>query len=379
MNGAEGIIKVGEYMRTYDDIEYNYHEYPNNDVYITIGINIGVATRYFLIDGKQNYSNNLAFANIFADYLQLIMGDKIVVDVDRTITTITMMTKQSEWINDFVILLKGVFLNDMDEVQFDRACMMARAGFEKAYKNGEFRAIYKAYEYADTNKGYTLSKLIEDIQNISFRIFVEAKKYLIVASNMYIYVNGNLKDISDSDKDLVSEIIFKNEHTAYLGGRVIDQLLKEDAHLLELSRQDINMDILSFGFKENISILDKIIYLNIESDKISEDNKILHIDEFDSSLIIRTEEVKKNCNYFKRPVNKQQFEVAREKMIKKYSQWLERNPVRFNMKAVELMMERVAVTDLLEIVINLQYEDYVEIATKIRPKVSEAQIVMRRR
>ncbi len=54
----------------------------------------------------------------------------------------------------------------------------------------------------------------------------------------------------------------------------MDQRLKEDAHLLELSRQNVNMDILSLGFEENVSELDKMIYMVIEADKISGEGKL---------------------------------------------------------------------------------------------------------
>ena len=42
-------------MKEYKDIEYNYHDYSDSKIYITLGINVGVATRYFLIDGKKEY------------------------------------------------------------------------------------------------------------------------------------------------------------------------------------------------------------------------------------------------------------------------------------------------------------------------------------
>ena len=154
MNGAEGIIKVGEYMRTYDDIEYNYHEYPNNEVYITLGINIGVATRYFLIDSKEVYINNLAFANVFSNYMKLLLGERVIIDVGRTVTTIIYTADKSNWVNDFICFLNIIYINDIDVDLLKNALEGSKAKFERVYKDGEFRALYKSYEYADTNKGY---------------------------------------------------------------------------------------------------------------------------------------------------------------------------------------------------------------------------------
>ena len=140
-------------MRTYDDIEYNYHEYPNNEVYITLGINIGVATRYFLIDSKEVYINNLAFANVFSNYMKLLLGERVIIDVGRTVTTIIYTTDKSNWVNDFICFLNIIYINDIDVDLLKNALEGSKAKFERVYKDGEFRALYKSYEYADTNKG----------------------------------------------------------------------------------------------------------------------------------------------------------------------------------------------------------------------------------
>ena len=64
------------------DIEYNYHEYSDEKVYITLGFNIGVATKYFYINNKNAYTNNLAFANVFANYVRLLFEAELALNVD---------------------------------------------------------------------------------------------------------------------------------------------------------------------------------------------------------------------------------------------------------------------------------------------------------
>ena len=56
--------------------------------------------------------------------------------------------------------------------------------------------------------------------------------------------------------------------------------------------------------------MDKMIYLLFETDKIPGHSKEIHLDEFDSSLIVKTEEVLKLKNYFKRPETRSQFEAT---------------------------------------------------------------------
>ena len=292
------------------DIEYNYHEYSDEKVYITLGFNIGVATKYFYINNKNAYTNNLAFANVFANYVRLLFEGELALNVDRTVTSISIGADKNTWTTKLMALFHIIFADSLDEKVFEDAHKLSLTRFEKAYKQGEFRAVYKAYEYADTNKGYKLHTLIEDIQNISSSDFLAARNNLVIPSNMCVYVNGCIGSVSDEERETINDWIVKNKVTASMGGRIVDQRLKEDAHLLELSWQNVNMDILSLGFEENVSELDKMIYMVIEADKISGEGKTLYVDRFDSSIIVTTSEVLKLQNYLKRPATQQQFDMT---------------------------------------------------------------------
>ena len=193
-----------------------------------------------------------------------------------------------------------------------------------------------------------------------------------------MFVNGNLSGISQKEREKIDNILKNITCTVALGGQLNNPLLKDNAHLFELSRQDVNMDILSFGFEKTVSMMDKMIYLLFETDKIPGYSKEIHLDEFDSSLIVKTEEVLKLQNYFKRPETSSQFDITKASLAGKYNQWIEENPIRFNMMVVEMRLNNIAYTELLDTMVKLQYEDYANIASKIRPIVTEAQIVMRR-
>lgn len=52
--------------------------------------------------------------------------------------------------------------------------------------------------------------------------------------------------------------------------------------------------------------------------------------------------------------------------------------MRFNMLAVELKIENVQIIDFLNIISTVEYDEFVTNVIKMRPTVSEAQIIMRR-
>ncbi|MEI3280234.1 MAG: hypothetical protein V8R46_05555 [Eubacterium ramulus] len=157
-----------------------------------------------------------------------------------------------------------------------------------------------------------------------------------------------------------------------------EQRLKDDAHLLEVARENVNVHILSLGFETNISVLDRMIYLLFQSQKILAENKILHIDTFDRSIIMTTEEVIKVKMMLKNVLKEEAFEQTRKHVLGIINQWLEMDPMRFNMLAVELKIENVQIIDFLNIISTVEYDEFVTNVIKMRPTVSEAQIIMRR-
>lgn len=275
----------------------------------------------------------------------------------------------------------GFYKNDKvyfchDNIQTNKKNTIEK--FRKNYKNGEFRALYKAFEYSDANKGYKLYDLIEGLQKINYETFINENKLLIVPDNCCLYINGKLQDISCEAVEQINTIFAENQHTATLGGTMSEQRLKDDAHLLEVARENVNVDILSLGFETNISVLDRMIYLLFQSQKILAENKILHIDTFDSSIIMQTEEVIKMKMMLKNVLKEEAFEQTRKHVLGVINQWLEMDPMRFNMLAVELKIENVQIIDFLNIISTVEYDEFVTNVIKMRPTVSEAQIIMRR-
>ena len=365
-------------MKNYNDIQFHYQEYPEQKVYLTIGLNIGIAARYYDIDDKEIHVANLAFANLYADYGKRQLGDSCKLYVDRTVTTITQISRKETWVEDLKKLLEAVFQTEADEELFAQIRPEAVAAFEKAYKCGEFRALYKAYEYADTGKGYRLKELLKNLRELDFPAFAQEKRRLVIPDNACLFVSGNLSDVSDEEKESLDRLLSSNSRRAILGGIAYDPLLKEDAHLLELSRQRLNLDILSLGFEQKVSVMDRWIYVLLESGKLPGTGKLLHVDEFDSSVLVQTEEVEKLQNYLKRPATEEQFYQTRGGWLATWERWLWEDPLRFQRLAAELILNGISLADFLNTLSGLQYQEYRRIAAEIRPRVAEAQIVMRR-
>lgn len=72
---------------------------------------------------------------------------ELVVNVDRTITHLTYISKQETFEEDFLRFIRTIFASDKDAELFETSKKNTIEKFRKNYKNGEFRALYKAFEY----------------------------------------------------------------------------------------------------------------------------------------------------------------------------------------------------------------------------------------
>lgn len=365
-------------MKNYGEIEYNYHDYADDQVWITMGINVGIATRYFLINDEKNFENNLAFANIFSNYLKHEYSQKYMIDVDRTVTSITYLSNREMIGEALVSFIKDICKLNLDSAVFEKVKQQTLENFKKVYKEGAFRGWYKSFEISDLNKGFTLKKLIQDLKDITFEEFVKSYDYLIHLHNAAIYVNGKIKGLVTEELNSLKQLFEETKVQTILGGRLNDRYLRGDAHLLEISREPINIDILAFLFDGNVDIFDRMIYLDIESEKLSYQDKIVHVDKFDSSIIVNEGNLMKLKNIFRSPLTEEQFIRNQKKIMQQYSWWLERNPERFGKWCVELMLNMIKPAEYLSTVANVAYVDYSEISKRIKPIIAEAQIVMRR-
>lgn len=365
-------------MKTYADFGYNYHEYSGNKFYITLGIHAGVATRYFLVDEKEVFESNLAFCNVLANYINEDCQKCFKFHVDRTVTTVSYVGKTETMGDDIALLLKKVFKLELNIKKFESVKHKTIENFKKVYKNGDFRGWYKSYEIADLNKGFLLKTLIDDLQKITWEKFSDCYERIVTPFNSCTYINGNIRDLSREEIANINNILAVDKPKVILGGRVIDPYVRGDAHLLEISRECCNLDIVCFSFEESIGMLDRLIYLMIESDKIPYQMKTVHLDEFDASLIVNEDGLMKLQNYYRKLSSSEQFEKSRNILLCKYKNWLDNNPERFGNMYVELELNNISTADYLDVLSNLTYEVYQKIGVQIKPIISEAQIVMRR-
>lgn len=364
-------------MNTYMDIEFNYHDYGEEKVYLTLGFTLGIATKYFLRNRKDIFVNNLAFANLWANYRKREHGFRF--NVDRTLTTVTLEGHTDTLGEDILRLLRRAYDTEYDRKTFDEIKAQTTENFKRAYKSGEFRGWYKSFEIADLNKGFLLQDLIRDLEQITFEKFAECGELLLTPYNSFLYVNGCLRDLTDDEVSWINQILSAETEEAILAAKPVDPYVRGDAHLLELAREAQNIDTVSFSFDDTVSMMDRFLYLMIETEKLPYLDRRVHLDVFDASVITGEQELMKLKNFFKRVSAQKQFEQARGALLTGYESMLERQPEQFGCLAVNLKLNNISLTEYLETLAGVTYEAYREAAQKIRPMVSEAQIVMRRR
>lgn len=365
-------------MKTHNEIEYNYFKYPNDEVYITVGINFGNATKHFRIDEEEEFDNNLAACNIFANYLKDENMQNIHVIVDRTVTFFAYTSNKKNMSSDILCILEKIFELELEHEKFMDIKEQTIENFKRVYKNGEFRAMYKAYEFSDLNKTYKLKALKQNLEEIDYTSFQKICSKIVCPVNSFMYVNGNLSDLQDDTLVKIDEILGKGPTSVCLGGRGVNPYIRGDAHILELSREQQNLDILHFSFPTNSGMLDRYIYLNVEAAKLPYNNKHIHLDAFDASIIVNQGELMKLKNFFRNILSEQQFDKRKQELISQFAFYLEKNPREFAHLYATLKACHISITKYYDILSNLNYKEYVDVISSMQPIIIEAQIVMRR-
>ena len=296
----------------------------------------------------------------------------------QTTTSFSVKSTRDDMFTALIGLI-GMFKSlDFEEKIFQKIKNTTLDNFKNAYRDGEFRARYKALEIANISKGFTFDGLINDLVSIEFQDFTSLYQDIIRAGECYVYVNGNIRDLSDQELLLVEKETASEEEPLILCGKRIDPYLLDDAHIVETARESHNVGVLRIAFDKSVSILDRYIWASIESDRIPYREKEINVDAFDTSILVSMSELISIKDIIRQTIEKEQFENAKGRLLLKHNRWLEKSPFTFNEKYIEMQLSGCSLADYLSTIDQLNYEGYLEASSQIKPIINEGQVVMRR-
>ncbi len=359
-------------------VMYNLHEYSGDKVYISFAIGMGVSVRRYCLDGKQEFLSNLAFANMWSNYIKKLYGLDYKCVVDRTNTYVVKQTNQKNMAVAMEEFLKMVFATTYDAEIFEQVKIKTMDNFKSVYKNGRFRGVHKSYEATEWNKEFYLKRLIDDIQGITYEQFVDIAKILLVPSNCQVFVNGSVRELSDEEIDIMKQAIPEDKPKVTMLANIQEPYLRKDMHVIEVAEEPCNINAVCLSFDTKVNMMTRYYYAVIEGSKIKERDKYMHVDFMDASYIVISEELRSMKRVFQSLVTKEQYEEAQLQEKIRITEWLENEPIMFATKVLEIQMLGISLTEYLQLLNQFSYEDYIGVMKECRPVVCEAQVVMRR-
>ena len=359
-------------------LDYNRHLYKGGGVYISLGFNTGITTRYYKTANQETRKGNLAFSNIFVNCIK--HKQDLVFDcyIGRTTTIFTIKSSQETMSEDLINSISYFSSLCFSVDEFVDVKKITLEGFKREYKNGDFRSRYKALEVADIVKGYTFDGLVEDLANIEYEEFISLYNDLIKCGKCNVYVNGNIRDLSLEEIDTISKLSNNDIIPTIWCGKNLDHYLFDDAHIIEVARESCNISVLHFSFDKSTNMLDKFLWTTIESERIPEKDKEFNVDWYDASVIVRTADVISIKEYLTDNINEEEYKKAKCSTLMKYFRLLEKNPIIYAQRFLEMKNNNCDLNDYLQTLDRLEYAEYTRAARKIRPFTTEAQIIMRR-
>ena len=360
-------------------IELNNHPFDKELVYVAIGFKGGFITKAYIIDEKEVFFSNYAFFNVLFQYLRIIQaGMALHYDVLRASATISFCTRTVDVVSLLNKVLHNILVYDYHCDIFETAKKVSRENFAKNYKLGEFRAKYKAFEVSDLNKHFRLKELIKNIEELDFDEFVKCAKTLLVPGNISIYVLGDSEKIDLTESTLCEGIVFENNHSVRVWGPGYDSYLRQEAHVVNLARQECNVIIEAYDFMNlQATNFTKLMIMEIFAKQIPQREIDVWVDSLDASMIFFSEELKSYKAVLDK-ISEEDFLRCKERVLTDYVALMENAPENFVLKALDMLLVDIFIEQYLEFLDKCSYKRFVEICEKAEYRITEAQIALRK-
>lgn len=359
-------------------IEINDYPYPGNNAFVAVVFRGGYTVKHYLVNDTEEFEGNCSFFNVFFRYIEL--RSKMVglhMDVQRATASISFGTKNSDVIEKLSGIFNILFDFEYSEEVFNHAKTATKEAFAQRYKDGGFRAKYKAYEFSDLHKRYSLKSLINDIEQMDYEMFCSCISTLVVPENIKVYIVGDYEKI-ELNRMVMPDLAKLPDHSIRLGGYALDGFLRQEAHVVNVARENYNVIIEAFDFfNANITNFTKLIIVEMMSNRVEQRSVDVWVDSLDASIIFSVDKLRK---YKERLAitNVDAYEDAKKSVLQKYLAMLHNQPEQFAILAASLMTIGVYVDQYITFIGQCSYEMFQEIVEKADFKVTEAQIVLRK-
>ena len=359
-------------------IELNNHPYNKDVYYVAVGLRGGYAVRNYIVDDEKTFTSNYAFFNILFNYFTVsnpMTGLNF--DVQRAASTISFNRNRTDLIPSVEKILQILFNHEYSQELFESAKLAAKEAFSERYKDGAFRSKYKAHEFSELNKGFSLKTLISDIEGIDFSTFVATANTILVPGNVCIYIVGDTTNINPQDITLQNVDVTQN-HSVRIAGPGYDPLLRQDAHIINIAREEHNTIIEAIDFlNNNATNFAKVFLAEILAEQIPTHYVDVWVDSLDASIIFSSEMLRSFKNNLHVDTEKT-YAVSQAKLLSKYAGLMKNNPEHFAIKAATLMTIGVYIDQYLEFLSKCTYGMFSEMCVTADFKITEAQIVLRK-
>lgn len=285
--------------------------------------------------------------------------------------------KKAEFIPALKCVLYTLFDHEYNSEKFEEAKQTTREMFALRYKDGAFRSKYKGYEFSDLNKRFTLKQLIEDIDKLTYEEFLKNAAAILVPGNVSIYISGETDELDFSEISLTNyEEQFS--HNVRIAGYGFDPFLRQEAHVMNIAREEHNLIIEAFDFlNDKVTNFTKQLIVETLAELIPVHETEVWVDSLDASIMFATESLRSYKELLVLDSEKT-FNTAKKSLLGKYASLLKNNPEHFAIKAANLMTVGIYIDQYLSFLDKCSYELFKEACEKADYKISEAQIMLRK-
>lgn len=365
-------------------IELNEHDFKSNEIYVTLGIKLGFSTKQILYkDTGKIEKINQSSSYVYSNYLKTLFYKKhkmlIRINTLRDGTYISFKTTSNKISDDLIKLFSTIYIDDLDEVLFEKAKLDTKNNFKEKYKDIHFKASFKIMEFSDINKDFLFDEFSKSIVDINYSDFNNFKKNIVIIENSFLFINGSLDNLKLNDFFNYLKCIPTSSLEFVQAVKSKDIYLKTDKHLILKDKVDFNVSCISFDFlNKEITPLSKQVLLSIINEILFLKDSQIVVDEFDSSIISFNSSLKEYKLILNDYITQDNVQNAKNKILNKIDYLIDTLPYSFNMLYVNFYINGIDLIDYIDVINSCDDNLIKEIINQGNIKITEGQLLYRK-
>ena len=326
--------------------------------HVVVSLNCGFCSRFFSFNNDEEiFEANQAFASILAQYIEDLYSrayDKeLQTDVSQNCTSFAIDADKDSIAGEIEDLYSILYNMPEDRDLFENSKRKAISKFKDKYKNINYRALCRLYEFAESGKEFSFKKFTRDIISIDAELFMLFMDLFVRPQNSILIIAGNSSEISPfpelnlqhrETQAVIPLLSFKNKS---------EPPKKEDHETVIEDLKNNKMGCLKLNFQNTkTSVTLRYFLTELIAQILFGFYYLVSVDSLDASIVYWNRELTELKYDYINLINAENIKVAQITLLNRMKRQIEQNPNSFFIKTGRQLLSGIGPNTFVEMLEN---------------------------